>query len=144
MLNEFRKFILRGNVVDLAIAVVVGAAFSAVVTALVKDLITPFLGALGGQPDFSRLTFTINHSRFTYGDFLNAIISFLLMATALFFLIVQPLNHVQNRLASRKTPQKPKERECPECLSDIPQAASRCKFCTAKVQPVKAHEPPME
>jgi len=137
MFSEFRKFVLRGNVVDLAIAVVVGAAFGAVVTALVKDLITPLLGAIGGQPDFSRLTFTINRSEFMYGEFLNAIISFLLMATALFFLVVQPLNHLQTRIASRKTPEEPSDRKCPECLSEIPKAATRCKFCTARVQPLK-------
>jgi large conductance mechanosensitive channel len=136
-LSEFRKFVLRGNVVDLAIAVVVGAAFGTVVTALVKDLITPLLGAIGGQPDFSRLTFTINNSRFMYGDFLNAAISFFLMATALFFLVVQPINHLQTRIANRKTPEEPADRKCPECLSEIPKAASRCKFCTAKVQPLK-------
>jgi len=136
MLSEFRKFILRGNVVDLAIAVVVGAAFGAVVSALVKDVITPLLGAVGGQPDFSRLTFTLNHSKFMYGEFLNAVISFLLVATALFFLVVQPLNHLQTRIARNKTPEEPSERKCPECLSDIPKAASRCKFCTAKVTPV--------
>lgn len=137
MLNEFRKFVLRGNVVDLAIAVVVGAAFSAVVTGLVKDLITPLLAAIGGQPDFSRLTFTVNNSKFMYGEFLNAIISFALVSTALFFLVVQPINHLQARLANRKTPEEPTDRKCPECLSEIPKAASRCKFCTAKVQPLK-------
>ena len=137
MLGEFKKFILRGNVVDLAIAVVVGAAFGSVVTGLVKDIITPLLGALGGQPDFSNLTFTINHSKFMYGEFLNAMLSFLLIATALFFLVVQPLNHLQTRMARRKTAEEPTDRKCPECLSEIPKAASRCKFCTAKLQPAK-------
>jgi large conductance mechanosensitive channel len=133
MLQEFKKFILRGNVVDLAVAVVVGAAFGAVVTALVKDMITPLLGAVGGQPDFSRLTFTINGSKFMYGEFINAIVSFLLVASALFFFVVQPLNHLQTRMIRRKTTDEPSERKCPECLSDIPKAATRCKFCTAKV-----------
>jgi large conductance mechanosensitive channel len=133
MLQEFKKFILRGNVVDLAVAVVVGAAFGAVVTALVKDMITPLLGAVGGQPDFSRLTFTINDSKFMYGEFINAIVSFLLVASALFFFVVQPLNHLQTRMARRKTTDEPSERKCPECLSDIPRAATRCKFCTAKI-----------
>jgi len=138
MLNEFKKFILRGNVVDLAVAVVVGAAFGAVVTALVKDLITPLLAAVGGQHDFSNLVFTLNSSKFMYGDFINNVISFLLVATALFFLVVQPINHLQSRIAARKAPEEPTDRKCPECLSDIPKAASRCKFCTAKVQPVKS------
>ncbi len=137
MIQEFKKFILRGNVVDLAVAVVVGAAFGAVVNGLVKDMITPLLGALGGQPDFSRLAFTINGSRFMYGEFLNAIVSFLLVASALFFLVVQPLNHLQTRMARRKTPEEPTDRKCPECLSEIPKAATRCKFCTSKVQPAK-------
>jgi large conductance mechanosensitive channel len=137
MLNEFKKFILRGNVVDLAVAVVVGAAFSSVVNGLVKDLITPLLAAIGGQHDFSNLIFTLNNSKFMYGDFLNNIISFMLVATALFFLVVQPLNHLQTRMAARKTPEEPFDRKCPECLSEIPKAASRCKFCTAKLQPAK-------
>jgi len=137
MIQEFRKFILRGNVVDLAVAVVVGGAFGAVVNGLVKDMITPLLGALGGQPDFSRLAFTLNGSRFMYGEFLNAVVSFLLVASALFFLVVQPINHLQTRMARRKTPEEPSERKCPECLSEIPKAATRCKFCTAKLQPAK-------
>lgn len=135
MLQDFKKFILRGNVVDLAIAVVIGGAFGAVITALVKDLITPFIAAIGGQPDFSRLTFTINGSKFMYGDFLNSLIAFLIIAAVLFFCIVQPLNALQSRAAHKKTPQDPTDRKCPECLSDIPKAASRCKFCTANVKP---------
>jgi large conductance mechanosensitive channel len=137
MLQEFKKFILRGNVVDLAVAVVVGAAFGAVVTALVKDLITPLLGAIGGQPDFSNLALELNGSKIRYGDFLNALIAFLLVASALFFLVVQPLNKLQTRAARKATPPEPTDRKCPECLSDIPKLASRCKFCTASIKPIK-------
>jgi len=97
MLSEFKKFLLRGNVVDLAVAVVIGAAFGAVVTALVEDLITPLIAAIGGKPDFSDLSFTINGSRFAYGDFINAVISFLLVAAAIFFLIIKPMNILQAR-----------------------------------------------
>ncbi|HSX29325.1 MAG TPA: large conductance mechanosensitive channel protein MscL [Candidatus Saccharimonadales bacterium] len=136
MLKEFKKFILRGNVVDLAVAVVVGGAFGAIVTALVKDLATPLLAAIGGQPDFSRLTFTINGSKFLYGDFINAVVAFVLIAAVIFFLVVQPLNSFQSRINRRKTPEEPTDRKCPECLSEIPKAASRCRFCTAKVEPV--------
>jgi large conductance mechanosensitive channel len=137
MLQEFRKFILRGNVVDLAIAVVVGAAFGAVVTSLVKDIITPIIAALGGQHDFSNLSVTIHGSRILYGDFLNAILAFLLVATALFFMVVQPLNHLQARMARNKNPEEPTDRKCPECLSSIPKAAKRCMYCTAAVKPIQ-------
>jgi len=137
MLKDFRKFILRGNVVDLAVAVVIGAAFGAIVTALVKDLVTPLIAAIGGQPDFSHLTFTINGSKFLYGDFVNAVISFLLIAAVIFFLVVQPLNKLLSHLKPSDDVDKPAERECPECLSAIPAGASRCKFCTAKSAPAK-------
>jgi large conductance mechanosensitive channel len=133
-LKEFRQFILRGNLVDLAIAVVVGAAFGAVVTALVSDLITPLIAAVGGQPDFSRLAFTINGSRFTYGHFLNALLSFLIVSAVVFFLVVKPVNALMSRL--RTEPDVESEtRACPECLSQIPTAARRCAFCTAEVGP---------
>jgi large conductance mechanosensitive channel len=132
VIKEFREFILRGNLVDLAVAVVIGAAFGAVVSALVKDLITPLVAAVFGQPDFSALTFSINGSKFLYGEFLNALITFLSVATAVFFLVVKPVNE----LLSRFGPQEEKDtRECPECLSGIPQKASRCAFCTAEVAP---------
>ncbi len=137
MLKDFRKFILRGNVVDLAVAVVIGAAFGAIVTALVSDLVTPAIAAIGGQPDFSGLVFTINGSEFKYGHFLNAVISFLLIATVIFFLVVQPLNKLMSHLKPSDDVEKPAERECPECLSAIPAAASRCKFCTARSAPNK-------
>jgi large conductance mechanosensitive channel len=132
MLKDFRQFILRGNLVDLAVAVVVGAAFTAVVTALVKDMVTPLISAIGGNQDFSRLAFTIHGSRFAYGNFLNAVISFLLVSTVLFFVVVRPVNALLERL--RPEPKVDAEtRECPECLSDIPAAATRCAFCTAEV-----------
>jgi large conductance mechanosensitive channel len=107
MLNEFRAFILRGNLVDLAVAVVIGAAFGAVVTAMVEDLITPLIGAIGGQPDFSRLTFTINGSRFLYGDFINALLAFVLIAAVVFFLVVKPVNTVLERFRRDETAEAP-------------------------------------
>jgi len=130
-MKEFKTFVLRGNVVDLAIAVVIGAAFGAVVTALVKDIITPIL-AIPGKTDFSALTFTIRKSHFLYGDFINSVISFLSIAAAVFFLVVKPVNALLNR---RKTEPEvlSTTRDCPYCLSSIPIAASRCAFCTADV-----------
>lgn len=138
MLKDFKKFILRGNVVDLAVAVVIGAAFGAIVTALVKDLVTPLIAAIGGKPDFSGLSFTVNHSKFLYGDFINAVVSFLIIAAVIFFFVVQPLNKLMSRLNPAEEVDTPAERECPECLSAIPAAALRCKFCTAKSKPQKA------
>lgn len=132
-MQEFKKFILKGNVVDLAVGVVIGVAFGAVVNGMVKDIITPLIGAIGGQPDFSGLTFTINSSKFLYGDFINAVISFLIIATVIFFFVVQPLNKLQERAARKKTPEDPTEKKCPECLSEIPKAAKRCMYCTSKV-----------
>jgi large conductance mechanosensitive channel len=137
MLKDFRKFILRGNVVDLAVAVVIGAAFGAIVTSLVKDLVTPLIAAIGGKPDFSGLYFTINNSKFLYGDFINAIISFVIIAAVIFFLVVQPLNKLMSHLNPTEDVDTPSERECPECLSAIPAGAGRCKFCTAKSTPQK-------
>lgn len=134
MLKDFKQFIMRGNVVDLAVAVVIGAAFGAIVTALVKDLVTPLIAAIGGQPDFSNLTFTVNKSKFMYGDFINAIVSFLLIAAVIFFFVVQPLNKLQQRAARNKKPEDPTEKKCPECLSTIPKAATRCAFCASKVK----------
>jgi large conductance mechanosensitive channel len=131
-MEEFREFILRGNVVDLAIAVVIGAAFGAVVTAFVEDLITPLIAAIGGQPDFGGLKFTINNSQFMYGHFLNAAISFLIIAAVIFFFVVKPLNAL---MARRKT-EKPVDvttRDCPYCMSSIPIGASVCAFCTREV-----------
>ena len=134
MLKDFKKFVMRGNVVDLAVAVVIGAAFGAVVAALVKDLVTPLIGAIGGQPDFSRLSITVNHSKILYGDFLNAVIAFLLLAAVIFFLVVQPLNKMQARANKNKTVEEPTEKKCPQCLSTIPKAAKKCAFCTSAVK----------
>ncbi len=131
-MSGFRKFILRGNVVDLAIAVVIGAAFGTVVQALVKDLITPLIGAFGGVPDFSALFFTVNNSRFLIGDFVNALLAFIVIAAVVYYFVVLPIN----RLVARFSPDPPAPaptRECPECLSKIPVKARRCAFCTAVV-----------
>jgi large conductance mechanosensitive channel len=128
----FRDFISRGNMIELAIAVVIGTAFTAIVTALVADLITPLIAAIGGKPDFSGLYFTVNHSRFLYGLFLNALISFLIIAAVVYFLIVAPMARITARFA-RKV--EATTRDCPECLSSIPIAATRCMYCTAVVAP---------
>jgi large conductance mechanosensitive channel len=129
-MTGFRKFLLRGNVVDLAVAVIIGVAFGAVVQALVKDLITPLIGAFGGVPDFSALFFTINGSKFLIGDFINALLSFVVIAAVVYYFVVLPVSRLMERFA----PEPPKPgptRECPFCLSKIPQAARRCAFCTA-------------
>lgn len=135
MFSGFRDFIFRGNVVDLAVAVVVGAAFTGVVTAFVKDLLTPLIAAVGGKPDFSALYFTINNSQFLFGDFINAVISFLIVAAVIYFLVVVPMNHLMKRLAPPPPPPAPTTRPCPQCLSAIPLAATRCAFCTSEVTP---------
>ncbi len=135
MLKEFRQFILRGNVVDLAVAVVIGAAFGAVVTALIADIITPLIAAIFGKPSFASLSFTINNSTFLYGDFLNAVVTFVTIAAAIFFLVVKPLNALAARRAAGEPVESPTTRACPECLSDIPLAARRCAFCTSEVAP---------
>ena len=131
MLSGFRQFILRGNVIDLAVAVVIGAAFGAVVAALVKDLLTPLIGALVGKPDFSALVFTVNGSPFLIGDFLNAVISFVLIAAAVYFAIVVPVNAINARRNRGEAPPDPTTKKCPQCLSEIPVAARRCAFCTS-------------
>lgn len=133
MLKEFKQFILKGNFVDLAVGVVIGVAFGAVVTGFVKDLITPLIGAIGGKPDFSSLVFTVNKSRFLYGDFINLLISFLIIATVIFFFVVKPLNKLQERAARNKTPEDSSNKKCPECLGEIPKNATRCMYCTSKV-----------
>jgi large conductance mechanosensitive channel len=134
MFKEFKEFILRGNVVDLAVAVVIGAAFGAIVTALVKDLVTPLIAAIGGQPDFSRLTFTLNGSKFMYGDFINAVISFLLIASVIFFFVVKPLNTILERAKRKKTTDDPTTKKCPACLSEVNIKATRCAFCTSTLK----------
>jgi large conductance mechanosensitive channel len=133
MIKGFRDFILRGNVVDLAVAVVIGAAFGAVITAFVADIITPLIAAIFGQPDFSQLTFTINGSKFLYGAFINAIISFLLIAAAIYFVVVVPMNKLAERRARGQAPADATTKQCPECLSEIPVEAKRCAFCTSQL-----------
>jgi large conductance mechanosensitive channel len=137
MLREFRAFILRGNLVDLAVAVVIGTAFTAVVNAFVKDIITPLIAAVGGKANFGNLAFTINDSRFAYGDFLNALVTFLVVATVMFFLVIKPVNVLLDQLRTEPEVESP-TRGCPECLSQIPRAASRCAFCTTAVAPEAA------
>jgi len=130
MLKGFKQFVFRGNVLDLAVAVVIGGAFGALVTALVKDLVTPLIAALIGKPDFSALAFTINQSTFLIGDFINAVVSFILIAAAIYFLIVAPVNAITERLNRGQAPPDPTRKSCPECLSEVPIAARRCAFCT--------------
>jgi large conductance mechanosensitive channel len=131
MLKDFKAFILRGNVVDLAVAVVIGAAFGAVVTSFVKNLLTPLI-SIPGKANFSNLSFTVNGSQFDYGTFLNALVAFIFIAAAVFFFVVKPINALAAR---RKKGQEaePGTRDCPECLSEIPELARRCAFCTAEV-----------
>jgi large conductance mechanosensitive channel len=135
MLKGFKQFLLRGNVLDLAVAVVIGGAFGAVVTALVKDLITPIIAAIGGKPDFSAIKFHVNGSEFPIGDFINAVISFLMVAAAIYFFVVVPVNTVLARMRRGEAPPDPTTRQCPECLSSIPIAARRCAFCTSEIRP---------
>ena len=134
ILNDFRQFLLRGNVVDLAVAVVIGAAFGAVITALVEDLLTPLIAAIGGQQDFSALDFTINDSTFRYGDFINKVFTFFTIGAAVFFFVVVPINTLIAR-SRREPPADPTTRKCPECRSEIPIEARRCAFCTSVVSP---------
>jgi large conductance mechanosensitive channel len=132
LLTNFKKFLLRGNVVDLAIAVVIGTAFAAVVSALVRDLLTPIIGVIFGKSDFNALSFTINGSRFLYGDFLNFLITFMSVAAAVFFFVVTPVN----ALMARRAKEDPASKECPECTSAIPVRAIRCPECTAQLPAV--------
>src|SRR4051812_7071239 len=132
LLKEFRAFILRGNLVDLAVAVVVGTAFTALVNAFVKAIVTPLIAAIFGEPDFGNLAFAINGSRFAYGDFLNALLTFLSVAAVMFFLVVKPVNLLLDELLTEPEVESP-TRACPECLSQIPRAAARCAFCTTEV-----------
>ena len=135
MLKGFKEFILKGNVVDMAVGIVIGVAFGGVVSALVKDLITPLIAAIGGTPDFSSLYFTINNSKFMVGDFVNALISFLINAAVIYFLVVMPMNKL-TALTKRGKPIDPTTKKCPQCLSVIPLDAKRCAFCTS-VLPAK-------
>ncbi len=131
MLKGLKQFLLRGNVIDLAVAVVIGAAFGAVVTALVKDLLTPLIAAIGGKPDFSAIQFEVNGSKFLIGDFINAVISFLLIASAVYVFVVSPMNALTARLHRGEAAPDPTTKKCPECLSDVPIAARRCAYCTS-------------
>ncbi len=135
-MKGFRNFILRGNVVDLAVAVVIGAAFGNIVSALVKDLITPLIAAIGGQPDFSAITFTINNSKFLIGDFINSLVSFLIIAAVVYFLVVLPLERLLARFKPQEVAAPETTRDCPFCLSKIPKAATRCAHCTQEVPKV--------
>lgn len=131
-MSGFKKFLLRGNLVDLAVAFVIGAAFGALVVALVKDFITPLIGAIGGTPNFSSLTFTLNKSRFLYGDFLNSLIAFLILAAVIYFFVVAPFSKMLERY--KPTPAQPTPtRDCPYCISSVPAAASVCAFCTREL-----------
>lgn len=132
--KEFKQFLMRGNVVDLAIAVVIGVVFGAVISAFIADLITPLIAAIGGQPDFSTLTVTLHNSVFRYGDFINALITFIVVAAVVFFFIVKPMNALIAR-SRKEPPADPTTRKCPECLSEIPIDARRCAYCTSEVPP---------
>ncbi len=133
-MKGFKQFILRGNVLDLAVAVVMGAAFGAVVTALVKDLLTPLIAAIAGKPDFSAIQFEIHRSRFLVGDFINAIISFLLIGAAVYYFVIVPMNALMARMRRGEAPPDPTTKECPECLSMVPIAAKKCAFCTSALE----------
>ncbi len=132
-MKGFKQFLLRGNVVDLAVGVVIGAAFGAVITSFVKDLLTPFIAAIVGKPDFSALTFEINGSRFLYGDFINAVVAFALIAAAVYFFVVLPVNRLVEWSRKAPAPADPTTKKCPECLSEIPIGARKCAFCASPV-----------
>jgi large conductance mechanosensitive channel len=133
MLHEFRKFVLRGNALDLAVGVVIGAAFNGVVQALVRDILTPLISVVWGGRRFADKYFTVHHSQILYGDLLNALISFLLVAVAVFFFVVQPINKLNEYEERRKGTDEPTTKKCPHCLSVVPVKATRCKFCTSKL-----------
>ena len=136
MLKGFRQFVMRGNVIDLAVAVVIGAAFGAVVSSLVTNIITPLIAAIGGKPDFAAFKWTIHKTDVTYGVFLNAVVSFLMIAAAVYFFMVAPMNAWKARAGRNAAPADPTSKKCPECLSEIPIAAKRCAFCTSVVAPL--------
>ena len=131
-MKGFRTFLMRGNLIDLAVAVVIGTAFTAVVTAIVQDLITPLIAAVGGKPNFGKLSFTLHHSTFAYGAFINALVTFLIVAAVVYFVVVAPVTKVTARVQRNRVATT---RDCPECLSSIPAAATRCSFCTVAVTP---------
>ncbi len=132
MLRGFRDFCMRGNVVDLAVGIIVGTAFGAVVSSLVDDLIMPIIAALGGKPDFSQFLFTLNGAEFRYGAFLSTIITFVLIAAVIYFLIVVPLNRLAELRERGQAPAEATTKQCPECLSTIPRAARKCAFCASE------------
>jgi large conductance mechanosensitive channel len=134
MLKGFKQFLLRGNVVDMAVGIVIGAAFGTVVTGFVKDMLTPLIAAILGKPDFSALTFSVHGSQFLIGDFVNALVAFLIIAAAVYFFVVVPMNALMTRMR-REPPADPTTRKCPECQSEIPIGARRCAFCTSTVIP---------
>ncbi|MEV6031471.1 large conductance mechanosensitive channel protein MscL [Nonomuraea sp. NPDC052116] len=129
-MSGFKRFLMQGNVIDLAVAVVIGAAFNSIVQSFVADLLTPLISAFGGLPDFSSLKVTVGRSNFMYGNFINAVISFLMVAAVVYFLLVKPYTHLKDRSVAKNGS---KTRDCPECLSEIPKAASRCAFCSSQV-----------
>jgi len=131
-MRGFKQFLLRGNVVDMAVGIVIGAAFGTVVSGFVKDLLTPFIAAIVKQPDFSAFTFTINGSKFLYGDFINALVSFIIIAAAVYFFVVLPMNTLVARMR-KEPPADPTTKKCPECMSEIPIEAKRCAHCTCPV-----------
>ena len=133
MLKGFKEFMLRGNVLDLAVAVVMGAAFGAVVTAMVKNLLNPLIAAIAGKPDFSAISVTVNGSKLLIGSFLNDLIAFLLIGAAVYFFVVLPVNHLTARMRRGEAAPDPTTKKCPECLSDVPIAARRCAFCTSQL-----------
>lgn len=132
MLNDFKTFLLRGNLVELAVAVVIGVAFAAVINSLVADLVTPLIAAIVGEPDFSALEFTINESTFRYGNFINQLLTFILVAAVIFFVVIRPVNALVARYRTEPLPD-PTTKQCPECLSEIPVGARRCAFCASEV-----------
>lgn len=136
-MSGFRAFLLRGNVVDLAVGIVIGAAFGTVVSALVKDFITPLVAAIAGKPDFAGLYFTINNAQFKYGDFINALITFVLVAAAVYYFVVLPYARFRARFEPPPAP-APQMVNCPECLSEIPAAARRCAHCGSALEPARA------
>ncbi len=131
-MKGFKRFLLRGNLVELAVAFVVGVAFGALISAFVRDLITPLIAAIGGKPDFSQLYFTVNHSKFLYGDFINEVITFVIIVAVVYFFVLLPLSKMLDRA---KRNEEATERECPECLTEVPIGARRCKYCTARLTP---------
>lgn len=137
MIKDFKEFLLRGNLLDLAVAVVIGAAFTAVVASFTKGIVTPLIKAIfGGATQFDNLSVTINGSAIAYGSVLNALLNFVIVAAVLFFLIIRPVNRLMARLG--RTPDEDPVRECPACLSKVPEAATRCAYCTSTLEPVAA------